>query len=377
MPAPRDVLHRLQPHQMLVPGVETGRRLQRVGEPLALGQQRADRRLQHVVDPGERERAMLHAARDAPAIEPGERAFVRNHVADVRARATQLLDLLRPVVAEHQRRTMRDEQRGRFFGQRVVGEQVAPQVDQLACDGKRLRGRQAKRLGIAEGKRGERKIVLRAVEIEHLAAVTRVPQRQHRVRRDRHLLAVVDQAHRRIGERNRISEAVADEPADRVELLEIRQLPPAVRDLRKLDRREQAVAHVTLDLGGVRRQHVVRRRRRAVHAAPQRLVRIDEGHFDARMELRLEGIDDIVVGIARPREHTQHVVAGRFGRGRGCASARHAQQRRDEQPAHDPARVQTHVLTHADSPDQSVPARVPRMHPTVLFRVDAYRATRP
>lgn len=134
------------------------RRRERVRESLAFGQERADRGFEHVVDPCEREVRAVGVARDGPAVEPGERAFVRNRIADVGAGTAQQLHLLRAVVAEHQRRAMFDEQRGRFFGERVVREQIAAQVDQLARDDERLRRCQAKRIAIAERERGKRKL---------------------------------------------------------------------------------------------------------------------------------------------------------------------------------------------------------------------------
>ncbi|MDR8927260.1 hypothetical protein FEP54_06018 [Burkholderia multivorans] len=247
---------------------------------------------------------------------------------------------------------MFDEERGRFFRKRVVGEQIAAQVDQLARDDERLRRRQPKRIAIAERERGEREIVLRAVEVEHLAAIAAIPQCEHRTRCGRHLPAIVDHAHRRIRERNPVDRIALRQPADRGELLKRRQLPPAVRNARQVDRREQLAARITLDLGRVRGEHVVRRRRRAMHACPQRFVGIDERHFDARPELRFECGDRVAIGVARPREHAQHVAVRSFGGERDDRRAQQAERQLDEHAT----RRAAFRRTHADSADQWIPA---------------------
>ncbi|MET3820603.1 hypothetical protein [Burkholderia ambifaria] len=81
------------------------------------------------------------------------------------------------------------------------------------------------------------------------------------------------------------------------------------------------------------------------------------------MKLRLKCIDDIAVRITGPREYTQYVVADGLGRSGTRWQARQAERQDDQQPTYGTARKPA----RADSTDQSVPVRIPRMHSTFLF----------
>ena len=126
---------------------------------------------------------ILGAGRHHPAVEPGQRAFLGNRVADVRAGGPEHLDLLGAVVGEQQRHAVLAEQAGCFFGLRVEAEHIAAQGDQ-ALDRLRPVGlAHPERRGLAQRQRSQREIVAAAVIGEHAAAQARIPQRGDRVGR--------------------------------------------------------------------------------------------------------------------------------------------------------------------------------------------------
>src|SRR5579859_6821485 len=87
-----EILHRLQPDQPA--GTVGGARcFDGVGESLALGQCGTDVFFERVVYPLLREQFIPDPARNRPAVQPGQRAFIGDDIADVGARLAQLLDL--------------------------------------------------------------------------------------------------------------------------------------------------------------------------------------------------------------------------------------------------------------------------------------------
>ncbi len=199
------------------------------------------------------------------------------------------------------------KQADRFFRQAVEGQYVAAQLDELGADGGEvLIGNLKRRAALQQA--GDRIVVATAVVGQHPAPVLRVPEAGQGVGRDGELLAVVDQAHFRIGVGDGVGGRALGDAGNALQVAEAPELALGIGHVIGLQRLHQLLLDVVLDLRGVGGKHIVVATPVGAELLAQAVVATDQADVDLDPVALGKLLHQVAVGITRPGEDAQGLL---------------------------------------------------------------------